>query len=522
MGIVKPKYGVNLRLPAYSLKDQWAYMQNVDMGDDELFRQILGSVRFHGTILGTNAPTHATVNYNNEEEREDVLVCVDDKILRKQYGPAEFSELIGGLTPNYIRASVSLENKTFFAHPKDGIFRYDGIAQVEKVNDILLSDIIISKETNRAFGIRADVLGSIVWTDNLSTIAGEPIEWNALNVDKIYPTRGDVPEKLFFLNGRLIIVMTNSVWVYYVNGSPSNWRPEQAPTVVGFIAPSTMKQVGEELWGFGFSPETGLGVYAFNGRTSRLLSYDISLYLGSRVNLSRVKYACAELVQNIYKLSIPVDGSLENNVTFHIDTINVNPETNSPNIYGPHTYGFSCSALLNTRKFRGEHLIGRKHTDGARLFRVADYRTQYSNELADDGDMIAPLLVSPIYEKEQIGKQIYGNDWIKRFERITPHFPPVGSWSFNIDLLVNAKNQVEKSIEQFSDGNNFTAEEIDLGSDALNFESQSDEVHIPDVQGESIQFKLSNFQTNKKFAFREIEYDVRPIRRKKRAQVASL
>lgn len=516
---IRPRNGVNLRLKAYDLaeRDQWAFMQNVDMGHDEQFEQIKGSVKYHGATLGTNSPTAIMPHYNKDSA--EVLTACDDKILKRAAGKNEFETLVSGLTPNKIRFDVQINYNKYIAHPDDGLLEYDGISKIRKVNDILLKDIIAAKETNRCFAITKD--GEIVWTDDLATIQGVPLEWNSLNVATIFPTKGDEPEKLWILNGRLIVLMGSSIWVYYINGSATSWRPEKAPSVVGLAAPRTVRQVGEELWFLGFSPDTGIGLFAFNGRTCRLLSYDIEPYL-KRINPEKISNACAEYVDHIYKLSFALDQDAENSTTFHFDAININKETESPNIYGPHPYGFECSAALDTKRFKGEHIFGRKHSDGGRIFRVADYNTFYSDELSDNGNLIYPILLSAIYEDETIGKTIYDGNWIKRYEKIFLEKIPTGTHSALIEILKGFENEVFEDFEVFLEGNNDSIEALDLDSDPVDFESLNDDPHLADFQADAIQLKIHNYSLKKKLAFRALNYDARPIRRKKRAQIVGI
>lgn len=517
---IAPKKGGNLRLKPYDVgPNQWALMQNVDMDDAEEFPQIHGSVKWHGGAMDDHEPTAIMVNYNESENKEDVLVAIFDKIYKKNFGENEMEELINGLTPNSIRFSVSLRDKTYVGNKKDGLYEFDGIGVIAKIDNIKLKDIIIAKETNRAFGITAD--NEIVWTDDLATIGGVPIKWNALNVDRIPPTDGDVPEKLFILNGRLMILMTQSAWIYYINGSPANWRPEQLPIHIGCIAPKTAKRVGSEIWFLGFSPQTKRGVYAVNSSgQARRLSYDYQPFM-DRINDEWISEACAEFVDNLYKLSVAIDSSQVNNRTLHFDTIRVT-EDGSPNIYGPHTYGFNCSAVLNTRKFKGEHLFGRKHSDGGRIFKVSNYATQYSNELEDDGELIQSILLSAIFDTETIGKNTYNATWIKGYSNIFAEYPPKGAHQANLEILKGYENETFESFEQYLEGNDTPLEAIIADEDAINNSSLGIDQHLTDFESDAIQLKITNSNTKKRFCLRALSYDAAPVRRKKHVQKVSL
>ena len=468
MPTLRPTAGVNLRLSEFDIGlDQFAFMQNMDMGQDLIVRQIKGSAKYHNASLGTNAPTAVLPYYNNDTGEAQVLVAVDGKILKRSEGKNEFETLKTGLRPSLIRTAVLVKNFLYIQHP-DGILEYDGVSKVRKLKkkkeeqETKVKDLVFSKETNRAFAVLDDAPNQVIFTDDVVTTQGVPTKWSGFNVDVLPPTQGDIIEKLWILRGRLVYLMTNSVWIQYINGGPENWRIEKAPTTVGCIAPWTVKQVGQELWFLGYSPNTGRGIYAFNGQTSRLLSYDIQRYI-DRINDNRITQAVAEYVDDQYRISFAIDGSIENNITFHADVLQQNPQTQSPNFYGPHTYGFSASGILNTRKFRGEHLIARKHSDGARVFRIADYETFYSDELVDNGDLIPTVLKYPVISSEQTERGALDESWVKRYRQFITNMPPVGTWSARIELRKDFQNEAERDFEIYMEGNNSSVEDIILG-----------------------------------------------------------
>ncbi len=519
--IIKINKGLNMRLPGYETPEgQALILQNYDMSHNEILEQIQGSVKYHGATLGTNAPTSIMVNYNELENKQDVLVAVDDTVLKKNFGSNEFENLLGGFTPNSIKQALNLENKTYIAAPFDGLFEYDGVSVIAKVNDIKLRDIIYSKETNRCFGIQAD--NDLVWTDDLATMGGVPLLWAGTNASIFPPTKGDIPEKLWILNGRLVILKTDSIWFQYILGGPTDWRPEKLSFPGGCIAAQTVRQVGQELWFLGFSAETGRGVYGVNGSGEvRLLSYDVEPFL-DRINYHKIKDAVAEHVNNIYKISFAIDASLENDYTLHFDTININKDTGSPNIYGPHTYGFSASTVLNTTKFRGEHLFARKHSDGARIFKVANYRTQYSDELSDNGSLIPTILLTGIISTENYKGGSLDDTWFKRYSNLYLDNPPLGTWYGTIEILKGFENETFTDYKHYMEGFNLSIEALSLGSDPLDFQSLASDLHRMEFVSDAIQIKVSNYIVNVKTAFRSIRYDVTPDRRKKNVELVQI
>lgn len=523
--IIKPKGGANFRLPANETpKNQYLFMQNIDMKHSELFEQIDGSIFYHNNSLGTAPASGIFIYYNNDLNIAKVLVAVDDKIYLKNQGSGAFTQLISGLTPGKAKFAVNVGNTMFIAHP-EGLLQYDGISTISFVpNGPKCSDIIFAKEVNRCFAIDATIPNGYLWTDDLTTMGGVPLVWAGLNADTVAQTDGDVLEKLGFLNGRLVAFMTNSTWIEYVNGAPSNWRWEKASTTVGWIAPTSIKQVGAEYWGFGFSPFTGRGVYSFNGVTTKLLSLDAEPIL-NRINETKLEQVCAEFVNNIYKLSFALDSSINNDTTLHFDYINQNPETGVPNFYGPHTYGFSASTVLNTRKFFGQHLFANawnslisQYGNGSWVFEVGPYLTQHASGPVDDGDLIKPLAVTGILCKDELGKAVYDETWMKRYQKFITAYPPYGAWAARVEVLVGFSNEAYTSFNQFLDAEKSSVSAINLGTDPVDDFAYQVKPNTLNVLGQGIQLKISNTNVRTKTGFSYLSYDCRPVRRIKDAQ----
>jgi hypothetical protein len=132
------------------------------MSREELFEQIPGSVKFHGASLGSKEPTAIMVCYNDDEQRGDILVSVDDKIYRKNEGANEFIQLIGGLDSSGIRFSINLNNKQYIPHSEKGLYEYDGISSITKINDVKLKDLIYSNISQLTQWIRSIFLTDIL------------------------------------------------------------------------------------------------------------------------------------------------------------------------------------------------------------------------------------------------------------------------------------------------------------------------------------------------------------------------
>lgn len=516
---IKPLGGINTRLHPHDVsRNQFILMQNVDMTHDHHYTQIKGSVRYHGATLGTTrAASVIMLCYNNELDTADILTMADDKIFKKNIGANEFVELKSGLTSDKVRFYLNHNNKLYIPDPAFGLFEYDGISGIEKVNDILMNDIIISKETNRAFATRADIPNAYNWTDDLSTMGDAPINWNSINTDTVPSTEGDQIEKIMFMRGRLVFLMTNSIWIEYVNGGPENWRYEKIATTVGCIAPKTAKMVKDEIWFVGNSPMSGVGLYSFNGSSVKLLSYDVEPIF-KRINPNRIEEACAEYVDNIYKLSFALDAAIENNVTLHVDALQYNSETELPNFYGLHTYGFKASAVLNTKRFAGEHLFSALHDTGSYIYKVHDVMTQHATDLTSNGDLIPTTLITPIYSEEETKDGKMDETWMKRYEKFYSKYPPSGNWTSTMEVLRDYRNETYVSWTQYMDGDNYKLESFFLGMDPLDISELAVKPKLQDILSNAIQLKISNFSVNTKFWWDAVTYDIRPVRRIKDVQ----
>lgn len=519
--LIKPKKGINARLPAYEVStDYWMAQQNFDMTHDEQFTQIQGSMKYHGTSLGAGTfPCSAIMPYYNlDTESYQVLVAVDDKIYRKNLGSNEFELIFSGITPNTIKFAENVNNNLFIAC-QDGLIQYDGVTAFFVNGGPNIKDIIFSKETNRCFAISADIPNAYIWTDDLTTTGAAPVLWPARNIDTVPSSEGEVIEKIQFLEGRMVFFMTSSTWIEYVNGAPTNWRFEKSPTVVGWIAPKTIRQVGSEFWGLGYSPKTGRGLYGFNGRTSRLLSYNVEPIL-NRINEAKIHEACGEHVSNIYKLSFAIDSDIQNGTTLHFDTINVDSTTQLPNIYGPHTYGFNASAILNTRNFKGDHLISNLYNNGSWVNRIStEFHTFNASGPADDGDLIPVVgLTGIIVTETDAKKNVYDFSWMKRYSNLYVLYPPQGSWNAQVDILTDFKNETYQSFQQWLDRPDLPLEGINLGSSPLQLGQINAKPQAMHVLSQGIQLRISSYVVGAKTVFSGISYDAKPIRRIKDPQ----
>lgn len=507
--VLRPLKGVNLRHNAYDIgRDYWMLMQNFDQDHADNIVQIDGSTKYHGSSIGTNAPTCIMPYYNQASGDNHVLVAVDDKIYKKVEGSNEFSLVYQGLRPNVIRSFYMFPEygTMFIAHP-DGLLQYDGNTVSIVNNGPKLSYIIFSLETNRCFGIMAETPLVLAYTDDLSTTGGLPVSWNVLNLQAFPSLNGDELKVLDFMDGRLIVGLGNQIWIGYVNGGPTQWRFEKAETDVGVIAVSTWVKVGPERYYLGYSDKTGRGIYSFNGRFSKLIGYAVQPLI-DRINNNRIEQACAIFYNKKIRLSFALDSEIENGHTIHIDILKVDSETEVPNIYGPHDYGFNCAGALNVSKFSGELLFGVKYKDAAWIMKEDKVMTRNGNPMMNDGDLIPAVLLTGAINTEEASDETIDETWVKRYERMRVEYPPSGNWNVKVEVMTDFSNLISESWEQELDTINLTVESFIFGTFFEQYNMGIGE-HLMDARGRAIQIRISNYKLNTKAAFRKFLYDVR-------------
>ena len=420
--------GVNLRLPAWhdemAERNQCVLMQNLRYRDD-FVESILGTRKFHGTSLGSD-PITAIMPYYNDQTDDFRLLCASgDSIYKRNPVSNEFTQIKSGLTPNSIFSSIIRHGVLYIASVKDGLKKYLGGEQIESVGGGATAPgsfrvIVYMKEIDRLFGISDDAIyGQITWCD-----LSQPEVWDGANVERIKLKNGERTEGGEVLYGKLIIFNTYSIWIYYVSGNEENWKLEEAPTTIGCVAPNTIKRVGNEIWYLGESPSNQLGVYAFNGSTSRLLTDDVSP-LFDLVNTNKLRNACAEVHDDIYTISFATGFSETNNISLDLDILNTKPD-GAPAIYGPHNFGFYSTAVLNNRHSGKEFLMG-DESDG---FVYYENGQTFKSVNGTDGQLIQNRFVSRVHSDGDF-------EIMKRFKNISIGFRPRGFFNATVKYYLS-------------------------------------------------------------------------------------
>lgn len=502
--------GINWRLPAYGLpKDQCVYLQNLRVSD-EFVSSMPGTIRFHNASLGSDPVTAIIPHYGDDDVSREVLVASGDSIYKRDEAANSMTALKTNLVPNRIVSSASRHGVTYIASDEDMLMKYLGGQKIEQVGggDTRPGPyqiILYMKEIDRMFGIRhKSVKGQIGWSD-----LSDPENWDPVNVDRIKLQDGEITETGEFLYGKLIIFNTYSIWIYYVSGNPENWRLEQAPTTVGIRAIKTLKRVGNELWFLGDSPRTGVGIYAFNGSTARLLTDDIQPLM-DRINTENIEDCAAEYHNGFYTLSFPLDFATQNSHSIDLDTKNLK-EDGTPAIYGPHTVYFNCSAVLNTRQYGGQHLLG-DPSDGF-VYREGGISFKSGNS-GVDGQLMQSRFLSGIYNDGSW-------DVMKRYERFGIHFVPRGFFNVRFNAYFSYSSyarehqfQPDASVHHTTGDFNVFEERI-LGGPQL---AQHIRHGGLDARGCSIQFELLNDVIHP-FSFQGVFYDKTDIYKTRKAQI---
>lgn len=427
------KGGINWRLPAWhkdlATRNQCVLLQNLRY-QDEFVDSIPGTKKYHGTSMGAYPVSAIMQYYNDQTDDFKLLVACGGSIYKKNYETNEMEELVGALTPNSIFGSDQRYDVMYIPSTTDGLKKYTGGNKVEIVGGGSTKpgnfrQVLYMKEIDRLFGISEDAIyGQITWCD-----IGEPEVWDGANVQRFKLKKGERVEGGAILFGKLIIFCTYTIWIYFVQGNEENWRLEEAPTTIGCVAPSTIKKVGREIWFLGEGPDYDLGVYKFNGTSSDLLTDDISQFFKD-VNRNKLRNACAETHDNLYKLSIAYNFSETNNRVIELDLSNYK-EDGTPAIYGPHTYGFYSATVLNGRQNGKELLLG-DESDG---FVYVEGGTTFKGVNGDDGALIPQRFVSRTDNEGSF-------DTMKLYEIINCFFRPRGFFKGKFNYYLSYGNQV--------------------------------------------------------------------------------
>lgn len=518
MRIDNIKGGINWSLPAWhkdmSERNQCVLMQNLRYKDDYV-DSILGNRKYHGisldTIAGHSAqPVTAIMPYYNDQTDQHILLTASgDGIFKRDPSTNEFSLIKSGLTQNSIFTSVIRHGVLYIASTKDGLKKYLGGNQIENVggNDTAPGSfrvIIYMKEIDRLFGISDDAIyGQITWCD-----LSDPEVWDGANVERMKLASGERTEGGATLYGKLIIFNTYSIWIYYVSGNEENWKLEQAPTTIGCVAPNTIKKIGNEIWYLGESPNNRLGIYAFNGSTSTLLTDDVTS-LFATANKNKLRNACAEVHDDIYTISFASGFSEVNNISIDLDIVNRKAD-GTPAIYGPHTFAFYSSAVLNNRHNNKEFLMG-DESDG---FVYYESGQTLKSVNGTDGQLLQSRFISRIHNDDSF-------ETVKRYKNISVGFRPRGFFDAVIKCYFSTGSY----------GNSITfnpnAQSVAFGGDFSVYEKPF--YGTPELynfwtplgandRGTSIQIEILNDVLAQRISFDEYGYEKQDLHKIKRVQ----
>lgn len=433
--------GINWRLPAYRLpKNQCVYLQNF-RHENGFMESIPGMRRYHTASLGSD-PVTAIMPYYGEDTALYVnLVASGDSIYKRDESANTYASIKSGLVPNSIFTHAIRRGVMYIASLGDDLMKYLGGNQIETVGGGLTKPgkfrkIVYMREIDRLFGLGdTTIKGQISWCD-----ISAPEIWDAANVDRMKLEDGEDVQGGEILYGKLIILNDYSIWIYYVYGTEDNWKLEKAPTRLGCRAPNTIKVVGNEIWFLGESPREGIGIYAFNGSTSRILTDDITP-LFERINSEKIDQCAAEYHNGIYKLSFPLDFQTSNSHTVELDSLNLK-EDGTPAIYGPHTYFFHSSAVLNTINKNGELLMG-DYSDG---FIYYENGTTLKSTNGNDGTLMQLRFLSGIHNDDKI-------DIMKRYENLRIFFIPRGYFETKLRVYFSYGESTKTQYPFFPDAN---------------------------------------------------------------------
>lgn len=419
--------GINWQLPPWhpdmKEKKQCVMLKNMRYKED-FVDTIPGTRKYHGTQMQAEPVTAIMPYYNDQNDDYKLLAACGDSIYKRNDPANEFEVLASGLTPGSIFTSAMRYDTLYIASTNDGLKKYLGGNQIENVGGGATAPgsfrvVLYMKEIDRLFGISDNaILGQINWCD-----IGQPEIWDGANVERFKLKNGERVEGAEILFGKLIIFCTYSVWIYYVSGNEENWRLEEAPTTVGCVAPNTIRKVGSSIWFLGEAPNLELGIYAFNGSSSTLMTHDVAPMF-DRVNRSRLRWACAEVHDDLYTVSFSSDFYLTNNISIDLDTINTKAD-GTPAIYGPHAFGFVSSVVLNGRQNNKQFLTGCE--DG---FVYYENGTTFKSSNGVDGSLIQTVFLSRVHNDDKV-------DVMKQYDLLSVFFRPRGYFSAKVGYYIS-------------------------------------------------------------------------------------
>lgn len=509
--MIIPKGGINVRLKPWDKemaeRNQCVSMRNLRY-NDEYFETVLGTKKYHGTSLGTKV-TAIMPYYNDQTDDFVLLAACGDSVYKRNPATNEFTSIASGLTPDSIFSSVIRHGVQYIASTNDGLKKYLGGNQIESVGGGNTAPgsfkfVIYAKEVDRLFGISEDaILGQISWCE-----LSDPETWDGASVERFKLKDGERVEGGALLYGKLVVFCTYTTWIYYIDGNEENWKLEEAPTTVGCVAGNTIRKVGNEIWFLGESLQSTLGVYAFNGTTSRLLTDDITPYL-LRANPNKIGNACAEVHDDLYTFSYALDASDKNNVSFDLDISNIKKDE-TPAIYGPHDFYFYSSAVLNTRQNNKEFLMG-DETDG---FVYVEGGTTLKGVKGDDGGLL----------QKQFTSRVHNNDeWntMKRFNSIGIYFHPRGFYQARLRHYLSYGGYGEQvnyapQVEREGFAGDFNAYESRIKGVPGIYEHR--EYLGLNARGTSIQVELINDSVATRISFQGYDIDAKTLYTTKKAQ----
>jgi hypothetical protein len=439
--------------------------------------------------------------YNDQTDDFKLLIATGDGIYKRNPQTNEFEQLATAFTKNGIYSYTIRYDVMYIASIYDGLKKYLGGSQIEEVGTGSTKpgsfrQILYMKEIDRMFGIWDNaVLGQITWS-NLS----DPETWDGANVERFKLQDGERTEGGATLYGKLIIFNTYSIWIYFVQGNEENWRLEQAPTTIGCVAPATIRKVANEIWFLGQGPHNQLGVYAFNGSSCRLLSHDVEP-LFRNANKNKLKSACAEVHDDVYRVSFAYGASETNNMALDFDLIHIKAD-GTPAIYGPHNIGFCSSAVLNNRQNSGEWLMG---TEDGWVLKEGGTTVRSTN--GANGQLLQHKFLSRIDNNDEY-------DIMKQLEQVCIYFRPKGFFNVDVNYYMgygSFKNTLTMNPDAnwvgFAGDFNVFFDHFSGTPEIYEFQEQC----AMDARGTAFQIEIVNSSLGHSFAFDAIKLNFRSL-----------
>ncbi len=296
------------------------------------------------TILGSqiqNNGIYGLQEYIQYEGTHHLLVVCNGSLYRETGGNGVFTQVGTGITVDANISMVNVEGDVYLVDGTAALKKYDSatLSATAQFPALPVSYLISTHSPPRIFALRGSTaIGRYYWCE-----AGAYGTWPAANTEDLPNSDEIMGGGVLF--GRPVIFGRDSIFMI-VGTDPATWELRRVNSSVGLASkhPQAIAYVNGELWfpsrdGIyalgGNSADSGSN-YSFDNIGVTKVSKDIQ-GTWDTINQDAIHVACASVINNKYKLCVPVSPSVTNNYTLYCDA-NIGDKTSHP--WSIFDYGF--------------------------------------------------------------------------------------------------------------------------------------------------------------------------------------